>query len=212
MTDTEAVDFARAVAEHLDGWTATNTEYGHGAYLAHTDGRQRLLVRLGGWKLDGRAEIRGSYPASDLRPAVVKITVAVGRRPEHVAGQIQRRLLPRYAEQLNRVLAHVAERQAAADQRTATENELIAILPTLHRTNHGPDELAWSPPGRAYGSVKLHHDGEGGGIELHALTAEQITAVIRALAPANDPASGPAPGITPPGHVGGSHLPDPTHG
>ena len=92
MTDTEAVDFARAVAKHLDGWTATNTEYDHGAYLVHPDGPRRLLVRVGGWKLDGRAEIRGSYPASDLRSTVVKITVAVGRSPEHVADQIRRRL------------------------------------------------------------------------------------------------------------------------
>jgi hypothetical protein len=212
MTDNQAVDFARAVAEHLDGWTATETEYDHGAYLVHPDGQQRLLVRLGGWKLDGRAEIRGSYPASDLRPTVVKITVAVDRRPEHVAGQIRRRLLPRYAEQLSQVTAHMAERQAAAAKRTATENELISILPTLHRSTYGPDRLSWSPPGRAYGSVTLHHDGDGGGIELHALTADQVTTVIHALAQVNDSASGPDPTITPPGHVDGSHLAGPAHG
>lgn len=79
MTDNEGLDFARAVATHLDGWTATETENDHGAYLVHPDGQMKLLVRVGGWKLDGRAEIRGSYPDSDMRPTVVKITVAVGR-------------------------------------------------------------------------------------------------------------------------------------
>lgn len=191
MSDTEAVDFARAVAKHLDGWTATNTEYGHGAYLVHADGQMRLLVRLGGWKLEGRAEIRGSYPETDMRPTVVKITVAVGRSADQVARQIQRRLLPRYSEQLSRVLAYVAERQTAADKRTATENELISILPSLRRTNYGQGELSWSPAGSAYGSVRLHHDGDGGDMELHALTAGQVTAVIRALAQVNDPASTP---------------------
>jgi hypothetical protein len=212
MTDNQALDFARAVAEHLDGWTATKTEYDHGAYLVHADGQLKLLVRVGGWKLDGRAEIRGSYPASDLRPTVVKITLGVGRNADHVARQIQRRLLPHYAEQLSRVLTHVAERQAAADKRTATENELISILPALHRDAYGQDELSWSPPGRAHGSVKLHHDGDGGGVELHGLTTRQVTAVIRALAQVNDPAGAPDPHITPPGHIGGSHLSDSTYG
>lgn len=212
MTDNQGLDFARAVAKHMDGWTATETEYDHGAYLLHTDGQMKLLVRVGGWKLEGRAEIRASYPESDTRPAVVKITVAAGRSPDHVAREIQRRLLPRYAEQLSRVLAYVAERQTATDKRTATENELISILPTLHRTNYGQDELSWSPPGHAYGSVKLHHDGDGGAIELHTLTAKQVTAVIHALAQVNDPTNAPDPNITPPGPVGGSHLSDPTYG
>jgi len=200
MRDAQLRDLGRAVARHLAGFTVqVISDYGDVVRLDHPDGRRLHLRRL--WNNQGRVEISGAYPQSDyhLRAADhVSITVAVSRGPAVIATEINRRLLPAYAEVLGKVQAHLAQQAADHASRAQVAERLAALLPdaSIHDDGRSATTVRWSasdggPMGS--GHVELRNGGTRATLEarLPAATVERLAAVLASLAPASAGAKQP---------------------
>jgi hypothetical protein len=189
MIDHQLRALARGIAEHLDGFRlVTDDELGHAAWLEHPDGRRLFLRRQGGQ--DGRVEIRGAFPDSDYpfepgeRPR--PLTVAAGRSPVAVAGEITRRLLPGYAQVLASVQARIARQAADHTSRIRVARRLAAILPgaTVRDDGRHVVTVHWSVPARSIGSgeIELRRAGALARLEADSLPIATIERLAEALA------------------------------
>lgn len=74
----------------------------------------RLSVRSGGWQNEGRIRISAVYPSTadgrrlyNLKPT--SITVTQAKEGDEIAREIERRLIPKYSEQLEGAVAFVKD-------------------------------------------------------------------------------------------------------
>jgi len=120
MTDQALIRLADDVARHLDGFTRDPAWPTWGVALRHADGRALHLAWVWG-SHESRVEVGGGYP-DGVGYKRFEITVAVSRGAQAIAREIERRLLPPYVAELQRVLAKLAVlRDEAAAVRCVAE-------------------------------------------------------------------------------------------
>lgn len=150
----DMLEFATAVAEHLEGVTASQRDDTMAADFTDKDGRGFLIVWP--WNVE-RAEIVGDYPRHPERGRwypdnAPRIGVSITRNPEHVARDIARRFLPKFAETYDAWLATIAAHHAYKDAERATAETMRAALGLAADPRAREDE-----PGR----VELRHHTSG---------------------------------------------------
>lgn len=164
---------------------AEGKPFRHWRRIVHNDGRALSMMAQYPNANKGRIEIYGELPSidsagrnhiSDMRLDRVSITVSVGRTPQAIAGEVNRRLLPDYAtayakasEYIAGVNRHLAEQASAA----TTLARLMGVkAPSQDGRMWLPDDLA------SYGHMRV----DGSSVRMEAtFSLEQATAVIRAL-------------------------------
>lgn len=114
-----------------EGWSAADPHPDYAGVELLGPGGARLYFRPEGYQEWKRYSIVGSYPDGSrdaYRAEHFSITVSCEKAPEKIAGDISRRLLPKYLPELAEVTAAVArhqDREAAADALAA---ELRAMI------------------------------------------------------------------------------------
>jgi len=185
--DREFAELARAVASHLDGFTARAVDdFGYTLRLDHPDGRGLYLHRR--HNDGGRVEIVGAYPHSDYHfrdGEHPSITVAIARGPTVIAREITRRLLPAYTEVLGKVHAHIAKQTADHANRTRIAERLVALIPgaSIHDDGRHATTVRWytadEPIG--YGHIDLSAAGTTGTFEARNLPIATVERLATAL-------------------------------
>ena len=186
--DREFAELARAVASHLDGFTARAVDdFGYTLRLDHPDGRGLYLHRRR--NNDSRVEIVGAYPHSDYyfrdgeHPS---ITVAIARGPAVIAREITRRLLPVYTEVLDKIHAHIAKQTTDHANRTRAARRLAALIPdaSIHDDGRHTTTIRWytaeEPIG--YGHIELSAAGTTGTFQARSLPIATLEQLATALA------------------------------
>lgn len=133
-----AVDFAKALLPHLQGWTLrTDANAENWRHWSVIEGG-KIALAINTSHHDGRLSIRGDYAETEgvkayntLRSGetLPSITVAMDRPPEKQAADIVRRLVPDVIAMTDRVNARVAAEKAYREGREAVRDMLIAVLP-----------------------------------------------------------------------------------
>jgi hypothetical protein len=138
--DPDLARLARALASHMDGFTARAVDdFGYRVRLDHPDGRSLHLHRH--YKDGSRVELAGIYPHSDYyfrNGEHVSITVAIARGPAVIAREITRRLLPTSTEVLGKVQAHIAKQADDQTNRARAAERLAALIPIEHPRRRQP--------------------------------------------------------------------------
>ncbi len=186
--DPELARLARAVASHLDGFTArTVDDFGCRARLDHPDGRSLYLHRQ--YKDGGRVEIAGVYPHSDYYFRTgehVSITVAIARGPAVIAREITRRLLPAYTDVLGKVQAHIAKQADDQANRARAAERLAALIPgsSIHDDGNRATTIRWYATDAliGYGHINLSGAGTSGTFEGRSLPIATVERLAAALA------------------------------
>ncbi len=196
--DPQLAELARAVASHLDGFTARAVDdFGDTLRLDHPDGRGLYLHRQ--HNDGGRVEIVGAYPHSDYYFRTgehVSITVAITRGPAVIAREITRRLLPVYTEVLDKIHAHIAKQAADHANRTQAAKRLAALIPgaSIHDDGRHTTTVCWyaddEPIG--YGHIDLSAAGTTGTFQARSLPIATLERLATALA---DPLAGGQTGL-----------------
>jgi hypothetical protein len=186
--DPQLAELARAVAVHLDGFTAhTVDDVGYMLRLDHPDGRGLYLHRQ--HNNDSRVEIVGAYPHSDYHFRTgerVSITVAITRGPAVISREITRRLLPVYTEVLSKIHAHITKQTTDHANRTRAARRLAALIPdaSIHNDGHHATTVRWytadEPIG--YGHIELSGAGTTGTLEARNLPIATVERLATALA------------------------------
>jgi len=186
--DHQLAELARAVACHLDGFTArTVDDFGYRLRLDHPDGRGLYLHRR--HNNGSRVEIVGAYPHSDYYFRTgehVSITVAITRGPAVIAREITRRLLPVYTEVLGKIHAHIAKQAADHASRTQAAKRLAALIPgaSIHDDGRHTTTIRWyaadEPIG--YGHIELSAAGTTGTFQARSLPIATLERLATALA------------------------------
>jgi len=198
--DQQLAELARAVAAHLDGFTArTVDDFGYTLRLDNPDGRGLYLHRR--HNNESRVEIVGAYPHSDYYFQAgehVSITVAIARGPAVISREITRRLLPAYTEVLGKIHAHIAKQTADHANRTRAAKRLAALIPgaSIHDDGRHATTVRWyaadAPIG--YGHIELSAAGTTGTLEARSLpiaTVEQLATALAGLHVAGQTGSQP---------------------
>jgi hypothetical protein len=186
--DPQLAELARAVAVHLDGFTAhTVDDFGYTLRLDHPDGRGLYLHRQ--HNNHSRVEIVGAYPHSDYYFRTgehVSITVAVTRGPAVIAREITRRLLPVYTEVLDRIHGHIAKQATDHANCTRAAKQLAALIPgaSIHDDGRHTTTVRWyaddEPIG--YGHIELSAAGTTGTFQARSLPIATLERLATALA------------------------------
>jgi hypothetical protein len=171
-----------AVGKILGGWTLRaipEEDQAHSwAYLDGENGAT-IVGGVGRWGIGpGRIEIRGEWPRSDefrcveyapYYTDVPKITVALSRGPESIAGDIERRFLPEYLPAFEKQREALEAGDTREHHQDAVTRRLAAIIGAerLHRGYHGNEVKApadyftgHDTAARALDSCEIHADGE----------------------------------------------------
>jgi hypothetical protein len=185
--DREFAELARAVASHLDGFTAHAVDdFGYTLRLDHPDGRGLYLHRQ--HNNECRVEIVGAYPHSDYyfrEGEHVSITVAITRGPAVISREITRRLLPVYTQVLGKIHAHIAKQTTDHANRTRAARRLAALIPdaSIHDDGHHATTVRWytadEPIG--YGHIELSAAGTTGSFQARNLpiaAVEQLASTL----------------------------------
>ncbi len=186
--DQQLAELARAVASHLDGFTAHAVDdFGYTLRLDHPDGRGLYLHRQ--HNNHSRVEIVGAYPHSDYYFRTgehVSITVAISRGPVVISREITRRLLPVYTQVLGKVHAHIAKQAADHANRTRAARRLVALIPgaSIHDDGRHATTVRWytadEPIG--YGHIELGAAGTTGIFQARNLPIAAVERLATALA------------------------------
>ncbi|WP_030277094.1 hypothetical protein [Streptomyces sp. NRRL B-24484] len=192
-----------AVAAALDalspaserGWRHVRalTAYGR-VQLEHPAGWELNLAWNGSYRKGAagrRVTVSGVLPPEYRGREAHEITVGLDRKPEAIAADIARRLLPAYKEAARATLGHVAEELAHRQRREAAIGQMQAALPALSpgpsSLEHGyatfRDGSAGRRPHRAYahGRVRLAHDGRSGRLEADGIPLEVLLEMLALL-------------------------------
>jgi hypothetical protein len=186
--DQQVVELARAVASHLDGFTARAVDdFGDTMRLDHPDGPGLYLHRQR--NNHSRVEIVGAYPHSDYyfrEGEHVSITVAIARGPAVISQEITRRLLPAYTEVLGKIHAHIARQTADHANRARAAKQLAALIPgaSIHDDGRHGTTVRWyaadEPIG--YGHIELSGPGTSGTFQARSLPIATVERLATALA------------------------------
>ncbi len=186
--DPQLAELARAVASHLDGFTArTVDDFGYTLRLDHPDGRGLYLHRQ--HNDGGRVEIVGAYPHSDYHFRTgehVSITVAITRGPAVISREITRRLLPACTQVLGKIHAHIAKQTADHANRTRAAKRLAALIPgaSIHDDGRHTTTVRWyaddEPIG--YGHIELGAAGTTGTFQARSLPLATVARLATTLA------------------------------
>ncbi len=186
--DHQLAELARAVACHLDGFTARAVDdFGYTLRLDHPDGRGLYLHRQ--HNNESRVEIVGAYPHSDYHFRAGEhpsITVAIARGPTVIAREITRRLLPAYTEVLGKIHAHIARQTADHANRTRAARRLVALIPgaSIHDDGRHATTVRWyaadEPIG--YGHIELGAAGTTGTFQARSLPIATLERLATTLA------------------------------
>jgi hypothetical protein len=187
-------EFAQQVASYLDGWQLLDPQpFNHAACLGGPDGAG-LTVGVNGFDdfcQDARVEISGRWPEAAIinqstttfypRGESASIKAAMKRGPKAVAGDIKRRLLPKYLplyaemkERREHYLAREAKRRKRLEQLAeASGGELGRVVGKLRLDTPGG--------GWGYAEVGVYDDGEMVSFELHSVPFEKALELVRVL-------------------------------
>lgn len=189
------IKVAEQVAAHMgDGWrgeaTSWDAEEGktesNRAYLYGPDGEAVFL-----WgetypsdPSNPRVEAHGQYPdgAKDRANKQVRIGFGAGKDPKKIAGDITRRLLPEYREELDKACEYIANVQSAAQGRDDAATAITKAHPWLNRTerNNGI-ELSWySGVTSRWGDVKIEGKGSTVTINIKNVTVPEAIRMLNA--------------------------------
>ena len=199
-----AQDQARAIAEHLDGWSIQAPDETN----EHTANTRTTLVKtehdghpdcpptfsLAYQDYEKRVSIRGDFPHLEyhndslpMEPKPPHVTISPTRAPKAAAADIARRFIPAYLDLWKKATDNHAESTARRTDQKTTAAAMAAITgdtPTLdgwsheHRTGN-----TWNIRGRdAAGSGEATYYGE---VDLKLrLSVDAARAVLQALADA----------------------------
>ena len=181
----QAADIAAALGP---GWRVAETE--NRSYT--TESRVRLdgpdatcpVLRFGGYRNLNRISITGVYDADTNHRLPygtphITITVSQHRNPASIAAEIQRRLLPRYLDQLAAVRAAFA----ADDQRAQARTTLAARL-GINTTSSPDDNNITAYPHYLVGvhaQVRIDYSGTRVGLTLDNLPPDIAVAIVALL-------------------------------
>jgi hypothetical protein len=146
-----------------------------------------LVLGLDLWQDKGRwrITIAGQYPhgaISDELPA--DIGVAASRAARAIAGDISRRLLPRFRAQLADARAAFEQERQDTQARQVLMTRLAALAgrPATHRGPSSSEVSLYDLPGAIFGSVKASGDASTVTITAHNVPAEVAVQAIEVLA------------------------------
>jgi hypothetical protein len=157
---------AGRLAPHLPGFIAGGRDdWPCHALLTHEDGRTIALGKV--WGTRDRIEVRGEHPDKRKGPT---ITVSALRDPKAIARDIERRLLPAYAESLaaSRAIANRDAGELAMRQSFAAELREILPGPLWFEERGRSIEVHWySTPGSGGVSLRGKTYGAADDIDLN---------------------------------------------
>jgi hypothetical protein len=152
------VTLLQRVAAHLvlrAPWRhAVVPDRGNPHYLRAHDGPE-LHVTLGGFHAEGKLCVSGNYPRdTDGRESAPytsdrprDIYISMGKRPDQIARDIERRLLPPYLEAWEKQLAAVHRRQASRAARDAAMARIAAAtVARVQQHRWEPDKATLHTP------------------------------------------------------------------
>ena len=156
----------------------TSAEFNHAVSIKRADDGASVFLRIGPYgPRNGRLIISGEYPGTYDQHRVDRheITVAADKDPGKIARDIERRLLPDYLPDLEKVRERIA-----ADERAATTR--AAALAALGEVgaNETNGRIYISLPG-IYGQIDLNHDGQAGRIEVGGVPLSGLIAAIKTI-------------------------------
>lgn len=197
----EVHDLAAGVAAALgDGWKAVPS-HDLAAFLRHPDGRGLFLYALSQpWSARGRVQVTGEYPRhQSWRRRTVQVTVGMGREPQAVARDLERRLLPAYSAEFAVAMEAEAVRVAgwAGVERFAAA--VLAAVPGSRRQTQavadGEAMLRLDGHGyRNYVRIRSGSEGTVFDVDLRGVDAGEAVRMLAALGAAGDSAG---PGARP---------------
>lgn len=105
----------------------------HWAELVRKDDGATIRINVGGYRMEGRVEFRGAWPQYRDKTwysggKSVSITCDVKRKPENLAKDIQRRLLPDYDKEYAKALAYVRSHDERSVEAETTAKRMAALI------------------------------------------------------------------------------------
>jgi hypothetical protein len=169
------------------GYTVEFPEESHGnqATLTHND--ITIRIRSGGWKSEDKIKVSGSYPhdchsyLSNYNLKNPSINCSQDKTPEQIAKDIQRRFLPDYLEDLQKVIEINKNTQKQADAKylvIKTIADSLGIEPKKDHTNEYILPI-WNVLS-GLDKLEVSHDGTRIDLKLE-LTLEQTLEVLTVL-------------------------------
>jgi len=135
-------------------------------------------------------EIRGEIPKGlgiDARYGH-SIRVSSKRSPDDIAGEIRRRLLPRYLAELAAINSTIRAEKERDEKDSALAAEIALIVGGRHGRLRGIDpgagvEWIGRTDGNASGEVAIYNGGTSVNIDIRGLTADQAIEILRIVKP-----------------------------
>jgi len=189
------IDAARAIAAHLEGFTATADDSfvsGQATLQNDEDGREFMVTFTGNYTVKDRIKIYGVLPRHDHRyvaphkidgrEPVSEITVARTKTGEQIARDITRRLMPDYIAARADVTEQIRQRQAANDGMRALAEQMCQQLGTT-MPKHQPTDTEitlWAGSDLPFYKITVS-SADHVRFEHFGCTAEQAARIIRSV-------------------------------
>ena len=184
------IEKIKPVADIL-GYTMTMPEESYQNQAKLTQGNIVINIRNGGYQSEHKISISGSYP-KDCHDGISyhglknpHINCADSKTPEQIARDIQKRFLPAYLEDLQKVIEMNTKTQQYADARYQIIKTLADLLGVEPEKDHR-NEYSLRLPSQLYyrhcGLQKIEVDYYGTRVDLKLeLTPEQAIKVLTLL-------------------------------
>ncbi|MGW3353297.1 hypothetical protein ACWDA3_59275 [Nonomuraea rubra] len=150
------------IANLLGGY-ALDLHDGYGGFWIRR-GTRELALHHG--RAPGRVEIAGCYPGDYSRVTWwarrYSITCAAARGARAIAADINRRLLPDYHAELDKVLQAIADHLTALDQQAATAEAVAVAIPGARSWLFGSDRrvrTSYEPGGKVSADFRITDSG-----------------------------------------------------
>ena len=156
----------------------------HHVYMDAVHESESLHFVSGSYETKGRIRISGNFPRTekgeyidpyDYREKRHEITVSIDKSPEQIAGDIERRFLPRYRDLLARVIERVNKTNEL--MRACANN--IELLKGTPATDEEKKNHAFSISGDIWGQVSVSENDAR--IELHSIPIEKAKRILEIL-------------------------------
>jgi hypothetical protein len=187
-----AADVARCLGP---GWTPEPDDDYHGMHIANGPMRLYISPARG---TDAQIHVSGTLPQTHLRVDRGGINVSKSRGPRRIAADIQRRLLPRYQEALDRVLSHQADQAHNHRARQDTLGQIADMFPGSHvreinsAYKDSAADVVINARCGASGTIHAFDDAERLSIELRNVPADFAIRMLDVLLQASLDANGVA--------------------
>lgn len=189
-------ELAGSIARELgklrgEDWTAQDGYWSGQFMLTGPDG-MRIYLRAAAYGNASRLAVHGELPAAMHRvTGNPHITVATARGPAVIAKEINRRLIPGYAECLRAVSEYndTERRQYAERGRVVDEIRAMFGQEAAERKPYEPgrgdyyrDSVRLDLPGRGYGVVEAYGEAETLSVELRSIPRGTVMRMLAVLA------------------------------